>query len=267
LFQRIELPGGERLALDVTPPGDARRTSALYVHGLGSHRGGEKALFLERELVARGFGYARFDLRGHGDSDGRFEELTLSRQIEDLEAVLAHLGSGAAGAPPRRVLLIGASLGALTVAWRGVTSPRRAGVPEVVGQVLVAPSFRIVERYLDALGESGRERWRRAGVHRFAGPWFEFDLRFDVVTDSGRYPHERLLRETTLPTLILHGTGDPSAPLRLSEEFAAGCAGRRTRLVAIEGGDHRLTACKERLLAEIVRFADEVTGGELVCAS
>jgi pimeloyl-ACP methyl ester carboxylesterase len=268
LFQQIALPSGERLALDVTAPRGPDGTTFVYVHGLGSHRRGEKALFLDRELTRAGCGFARVDLRGHGESGGRFAELTLTRQIEDLSAVLAHLGSGAAGTPPRRLLLIGASLGALTVAWHGVVAPPpKTGEPAIAAQVLIAPAFRIIERYLDALGESGRARWEREGVYRFVGPWFEFDLRWDAVLDARRHPHDRLLRETRRPTLLLHGSDDSSAPLRYSQEFAERCTGTRPRLVAIEGGDHRLTAHKQRLLDEIVAFHSQVSKGELACAS
>jgi pimeloyl-ACP methyl ester carboxylesterase len=271
----LELPSGERLALDVVPPGP-EATTAVYVHGLGSHRGGEKALFLERELTARGFGFARFDLRGHGDSDGKLEDLTLARQLEDLRAVLARLGSGAAGPPPAKLLLIGSSLGALTVAWHtalAAAAPKPAATAPalpILGQVLIAPAFRIVDRLLAALGDDGRERWRREGKWRFVGPWFQFDLSFEVVLENERFPLERLRRETRLPTLILHGTRDESAPFRLSEEFVApdaGRDGRMARLVAVEGGDHRLTAHKGRLLEEILRFVAATRAGEFRCAS
>ena len=258
-------PTGERIVLDVVPPRAPCATSFVYVHGLGSHRGGEKALFLERNLVGRGFGFARVDLRGHGASDGKLESITLTRLIEDVEAVLAHLASGAGGAPPRRVIPIGASLGALPVAWRNALAPRDEPL-SIPGQVLIAPAFRIVERYLAALGELGRARWQREGVYRFVGPWFQFDLRWDVVEDHARYPHERLVRGTRVPTLLLHGTKDESAPYAASEEFAAAVPRGIIRLVPIPGGDHRLTAVKERLRDEIVEFASAVTEGELACA-
>jgi uncharacterized protein len=261
LFQRVQLPGGESLALDATPP--ARRDGAafLYLHGLGSHRGGEKARFLEERLVARGFGFTRFDFRGHGDSSGRFEELTLSRHLEDLRAVVAWLDAGGAGTPSRRLVLIGASLGALVGAWYSLLDPER-----IAAQVLIAPAFRIIERYLEALGDFGRERWRREGIYRFVGPWFQFDLNWSVIEDAARYPHERLVRETRLPTLILHGTRDESAPFEPSREFAAACPSR-PRFVAIDGGDHRLTRHKQRIADEILEFVAALERGEAPCRS
>lgn len=264
MFQRVHLPGGESLALDSTPAAGADQEALVYLHGLGSHRGGEKARFLEEYFVRRGCGFTRFDFRGHGDSSGRFEELTLSRHLEDLAAVLAHLEAGAAGPPPRRIVLVGASLGALVVAWHSLLHPARP--PRVSAQVLIAPAFRIIERYLAALGDFGRERWRRDGIYRFVGPWFQFDLNWSVIEDAERYPHERLVRETSKPTLILHGTKDESAPFSLSREFAAACPSH-PRLVALEGGDHRLTSHKERIAEEIVRLLATLRTGEAPCRS
>ena len=248
MFQRVASPEGGSLALDATPPPHAHGTTLVYLHGLGSERGGEKARFLEERALGRGLGFARFDFRGHGDSTGRFEELTLTRHLEDVAAVLAHLGSGAAGRAPERVVLVGASLGAVVAAWHALLHPGT-----VAAQVLIAPAFRILERYLEALGEFGRARWRREGTYRFVGPWFEFDLDWRVIEDSASYPPERLERETATPTLLIHGTADTTAPFALSERFAAACVAR-PRLVAIAGGDHRLTAHKERVADELFSF-------------
>jgi pimeloyl-ACP methyl ester carboxylesterase len=266
--RRIALASGDSLAADVVAAARPDAATFVYCHGLGSIRGGEKALFLERELARRGFGFVRFDFRGHGDSTGKFEELTLTRQLEDLRAVVADVESRTHGATDAtRVVLIGASLGALTAAWFSALEPRR-----VAAQVLIAPAFKIVERYLDALGEFGRARWQREGTYRFVGPWFEFDLRWDVVTDGERHPFQSLVERTRVPTLVIHGTKDASAPFRLSEEFVRDVVAARAthsardrstpprapiRLVAIEGGDHRLTDAKPRLLDEIVRFTAE----------
>jgi pimeloyl-ACP methyl ester carboxylesterase len=166
-------------------------------------------------------------------------------------------------------VLIGASLGALVGAWFSLLrSGSESGRPSrpIAAQVLIAPAFRIIERYLEALGEFGRERWRREGIYRFVGPWFQFDLKWSVVEDAAGYPPERLLRETRLPTLLLHGTRDESAPFELSREFAAACPSR-PRFVAIEGGDHRLSAHKERLADEIVSFLSTPSKGEAACRS
>lgn len=254
----VPTTSGERLALDWHPPLPGRPV-AIYLHGFGSHRAGEKALALERTLTGRGCGFARFDFRGHGDSEGSFAGLTLTRLLEDVERAVAAVAAlvapgAAAGAPP--LLLIGSSLGGLAAAWHAM-APRELRLP-LAGLVLIAPAFRMVERYVDAVGPAGRARWERKGRHRFAGRWFDFELSWDAVVDARRYPHATLLERLALPVLVLHGDADDTTPLALSEEFARGCRRTRPQLVVIQGGDHRLTAHLARLEAEIVRFVEGV---------
>jgi pimeloyl-ACP methyl ester carboxylesterase len=259
VFQRVPLPQGESLALDATAPAREHGTALVYLHGLGSDRGGEKARFLEARALERGFGFARFDFRGHGESSGRFEGTTFSRHLEDVAAVLGHLRSGAAGRAPGRVVLVGASFGAVVAAWHALL---QRGT--IAAQILIAPAFRIIERYLAALGDFGRARWQREGTYRFVGPWFQFDLDWSVIEDAVHYPPERLERETTTPTLLIHGTADGSAPFAMSERFAAACP-VHPRLVAIECGDHRLTAHKERVADELFSFLAQPDFEDATC--
>lgn len=248
----VQVGDGESLVGDVTPAAPGA-PMALYLHGLGSHRHGEKATFLAAEFAARGFGFARFDFRGHGESSGAFERLSLSRLLEDVAAITMHLAAGAGAPPPRALLLIGASLGGLVAAWHALLQPI-APVP-IAGQVLIAPAFRLLERYLEQVGPKGRQRWERDGSCRFTGPWFTFELGWAAVLDARRYPHARLLAESRVPTLLFHGDADATSPLAESRRFAAECAAP-TRLDVVAGGDHRLTAHKERLRDAIVRFAE-----------
>ncbi|MBZ0254201.1 MAG: lysophospholipase, partial [Candidatus Methylomirabilis sp.] len=68
-------------------PGSARRL-AIYAHGLASTRGGDKPRFFRDRLPALGWDFAAFDFQGHGESSGDLRRPTLSRQIEDLAAVV-----------------------------------------------------------------------------------------------------------------------------------------------------------------------------------
>jgi pimeloyl-ACP methyl ester carboxylesterase len=239
----------ETVAADATPgrPGGA---DVVFLHGLGSQRGGEKALHLERWCANRGHGCIRFDFRGHGDSDGAIVDMTLSRLLADLRAVLAWRRREFPAA--RRTVLVGSSLGGLVSAWYAALHPGR-----IDGLLLLAPAFRLVERYLERLGAAGAERWRTVGVHRFEGSWFDFELSHEIVRDAARYPHAELVARTRGPVRILHGDRDDTVPIDSSVEFAAALGPEIVRLGRIEGGDHRLTDHRDRMIDELRLLLEE----------
>jgi pimeloyl-ACP methyl ester carboxylesterase len=76
----LQRSDGQRVAynqLAGTSPG------VVFLHGLMSDRGGTKAMALEAHCAARGLGYVRFDMFGHGDSSGLFEDGSVTRWVED----------------------------------------------------------------------------------------------------------------------------------------------------------------------------------------
>lgn len=75
-----------------------------------------------RELAARGYAVLRFDHFGHGDSDGLYENATLGRYVEDIDAALAALDERVPEACP--VGLLGLRLGASLAAQMAERHPR-----------------------------------------------------------------------------------------------------------------------------------------------
>jgi len=86
-------------------------------HGLTGTRMGACYRFvsLARELAAQDVACLRFDFRGCGESDGRFQYLTVQTLLEDLRAVIAAI-DGLPGCDPTRLGLVGSSFGAFTAA-------------------------------------------------------------------------------------------------------------------------------------------------------
>lgn len=83
---------GPRLAATFVTPDALPERAVILVHGGGVTRGGGG--FFTR--LAAGLGEAGvaslcFDLRGHGESEGRQEELTLATILKDIRVALAHV--------------------------------------------------------------------------------------------------------------------------------------------------------------------------------
>lgn len=237
---RIPVASGESIVLDWIPPSAGGET-AVFVHGLGSHRRGEKALHFAERFAAQGWGFMALDLRGHGESDGSMTELSLSRCLADLAAALAWLPRPAV---PR--LLIGSSMGGAVTAWHRVLHPDpRSAV------ALIAPSLAFPHRWLTELPPAEVDAWRRHGVRTFRSEWIELRIGWGIMQDAEAYDYQRLVREYAAPTLILHGMQDTAVDWRGSVRFAEACPYPDITLVLIKAGDHRLTRQKDFLFDTI----------------
>src|SRR5205823_2932316 len=129
---RLTLAGDEQLAAYVSYTQEPGESAVVYVHGLGSTRGGEKARALEQACARRGWTFVAFDFRGHGASTGRMVDLCGTRLLEDLEALAEHL----AGRGVRRLCPVGSSMGGWAVAWFTLRHP--LAVPACVA---IAPAL------------------------------------------------------------------------------------------------------------------------------
>jgi uncharacterized protein len=232
---RVPVEGDESIVIDWYPAAPGARV-ALYVHGLGSHRRGEKALYFAGRFNAMGWAFASVDLRGHGAADGRIRELTMSRALADVTATRDWLEPRTAARP----LLIGSSMGAAVVAWHSVLAQRSSGP-----LVLLAPSLTFPTGVLTQLSAGELETWRSCGVRRFRSEWIDLEIGFDLVADAERYDPGQLRRELSAPTLIVHGVHDATIPASASLDFATHSAGVDVYLVG--DGDHRLTDARRKV--------------------
>lgn len=155
---------GKRMAGVLHLPEGRRRVPALLMlHGFTGHKAETHRLFVHtaRRLAREGLAVLRFDFLGSGDSEGLFEEMTISGEVEDALNALHFLR-----AQPRvdtnRIAMLGFSLGGCVCAlcqpragniktlvlWAPVSNPMRrmppTGVPEKpvnIGGNLVSPAF------------------------------------------------------------------------------------------------------------------------------
>jgi len=239
----VEIPGTPRLVADVYGP-EGATTAVLFVHGFASTRNREKAVFMGETLSDLGMTFVSPDLQGHGDSGGRFEEISVGRSVDDLARV-ARLPAFASA--PRRALA-GSSFGGVVTAWTAVEHP---GMCERL--ILLAPAFGFVDRYLATLPAPVVEAWRGGVLLPVKTDTFDVRLANDLLLDWERRDLADLARRLTIPTLILHGENDDSVPLHASEEFAAMC-GKKVELHVIAGGLHGLNEHRDELARKMLAF-------------
>lgn len=234
--------------LSCPPSCDNPDTVVVYIHGFASHQRGEKALYFREGFVARGDAYLTFDLRGHGVSSGTMAELTVTRALTDVETMLAW-----ARARFGRLIVIGSSFGGHLAAWAAARDQKL-----LAANLLIAPAFSFYENRVRDFGPEGMARLRAEGYALVRNEWVTTTIGRDLVDDAEGYGLDGLLSAYHTPTLILHGTEDATVPLAGSVEFVRRSAARPLELVAIAGGDHRLTDYKAVLFDHMVGFLERL---------
>jgi len=209
--------------------------AAVLVHGGGVTR--EEGGFFTR--MARGLADAgvtslRFDLRGHGESDGTQQDLTLAAVLNDIRVAIAALHDETRSAA---TALIGQSFGTGICAYYAAKRPA-----EVQRLVLLCPQLNYKKRTIDSRPYWTDDRLAAEQAHELTERGY---IDFTPTFRHGRailnevfwlQPHT-VLGEIQAPTMIIHGTGDTLVPIETSRAAMTDLSAS-AQLVEIDGAQH-----------------------------
>lgn len=210
------------------PEETAKAPAVAMCHGFTGNRIETHRLFVKmaRCLAANGIAALRFDFRGSGESEGDFEQVTVSGEIDDALAALAFLRQQPE-VDDNRIGLIGLSLGGCVAACAAARDRR------VKALALWAAVADLQEVFADRWGELVQQAletqgWFDYGGWKISKAFYDDALQVDPLREGLRYDGA---------ALIVHGTNDEVVPVDHAHRYHA--AFRYTkRLHLIEGADH-----------------------------
>ncbi|MDT0570284.1 alpha/beta hydrolase [Streptomyces sp. DSM 3412] len=210
-------------------PTGTRWPTAVFVHGFTSNRIElPNFVAMSRLLAANGIASVRFDLSGHGESDGDFFEVTITGEITETRAVLRTVRT-LEFVDPDRIGLVGMSMGGVVA---GIVAAEEPGISALClwSPAAVAPSDmaggHLNGRSLAA--EIEEKGYFDADGHRMSRTLVEDITGLDVYGRSGAY---------TGPVHILHGDKDDVVPLEYVRRYLDHYDGD-AYLEIVEGADH-----------------------------
>lgn len=231
----IEDSGGppSHLAVRLETPADGGTpgVALVYLHGFGSRQSGTKAEFFRRRFLERGLAFCSFDFQGHGDSGGSMFDLTLSRNLDDVERVHALLAERGYSS----IVLMGSSMGGGSALWYAALHPER-----IAAAIHIAPSVALGEGLLERVGPENARRWETEGKLLLESELVWCEIGWGLIEDLAGYPVERLSSLYRTPTLIFQGKNDTSVPWEKVLNFVVGCAYEEIDLHLMAGADHRM---------------------------
>jgi putative redox protein len=229
-WQRVEFAsrGGAKLVGCWHASGGHRLV--ILCHGMESSKEGDKSVALARALVEAGCDALRFDFSFVGESEGRFEDLTVSGEVDDLAGAWAFARTRVDGP----IGIVGSSLGGTVALLFAAEEPGVAAVATIAA--VASPGSRA-----RALAPAERERWRRDGSYDLHG----IRVGRAFLDDIERIDVAAAVAPIGCPLLLTHGTADAIVPSDDAHAIAAAAvSGAEVRLYA--GVDHRFTDPQRR---------------------
>ncbi len=196
-----------------------------------------KATALDLEAERRGLGFLRFDYSGHGRSDGRIEDGTVSRWLEETLAIVRAESEG-----PQ--IILGSSMGGYLALLAARAFHQAGETQRLAGMILIAPAVDFTEALIwsqapqearRAIMEEGA--WRRASAYSEEPDCFTRAL----IEDGRKHLLLCNMIRTHCPVIVLQGMRDEDVPYRHALALVERLGGDAATLTLIKDGDHRLS--------------------------
>lgn len=257
--QTLAVGSGDKqrtIAFRHRPAADDTRPGLFWLGGFKSDMDGSKALALDNYAEHCGLGFTRFDYSGHGLSGGRFLDGTISRWLDEAEAVIR--ATSAAG---ERRILVGSSMGG----WLALLLTRRlrrTGGPQIAGLVLIAPALDMTADLMwDEMSEAGKAGLLRDGRLEKPSDYSDepYILTLELIEDGKQHLFGSAIIETGCPVHILQGGRDTDVPPAHALKLASQLPMDDVVLSMIPDGDHRLSRPQD--LERLTRSIDTLLNG------
>ncbi|KRA47734.1 alpha/beta hydrolase [Devosia sp. Root635] len=223
----------------------------FWLGGFRSDMMGGKAMALDALGAERGLAVTRFDYSGHGISGGDFNDGTISRWLEEAEAVLATT-SGAQ-------IIVGSSMGG----WLALLLARAllARGSQAHAIVLIAPAPDMThDLMLPDFTPEEHESLQNNGYVDQPSQYSDTPYRITraLIEDGAKHLLFGGVIETGCPVTILQGGADPDVPPAHAIRLVTHILHDPVTLTLIPDGDHRLSRGEDlaRLKDAVMRLVE-----------
>jgi uncharacterized protein len=221
---------GDKLCGILSDPSNRKKPVFILCHGFSSSKESKTYPVLEEKLNSRGIATFRFDFYGHGESEGKFEDITVSEGVDDiLQALACMKGKGY-----KKVGLVGTSYGGLCSIMAAAQSQ------DVFLLVLKCPVSDFYEVKLERDGKEFIKEAKQQGYFMYQTREGKRKVNYSFIEDFKHNNAYTAAKKITIPTLIVHGDKDETVPLEQSKKTASII--KDCKLVIVKGAGHRFYA-------------------------
>ena len=238
-------PEGRRLAFRHNPA-SAGKLTFVWMCGFKSDISGTKVLRLEDWANRTGHGFLAFDYSGHGESDGAFEDGTVSQWRDDALAAIDSQTDGP-------LVIVGSSMGGWMALLAALARPDR-----VRGLVLVAPAPDFTEKLMwpEFPAEAQAEIMEQGFTLRPSDYDEPYTITRALIEDGRKWQVLDKPIAFDGPVRILQGMQDADVPWTHAARLVDALTASDLTITLIKDGDHRLS--REQDIARLLATCDEV---------
>jgi len=210
-----------------------RGLGIIFIHGLNSDMNGEKALTVEKYARKHKLNFVRFDFRGHGNSDGKFEDFTISDWKKDLVNVIDNLTRG-----PQ--ILIGSSLGGWLMMLAARVRPSR-----VKGMIGLAAALDFGDNLYNNLTIKNKREIKNKGIIKYSSFGFSYFIRKNFFIDARKNKVLNKLYKYNKPLILIHGLNDNVVSSKVPKKILKKVTSKKIQIILLKNSDHRLSSKKD----------------------
>ena len=218
MFGEIRNTHGERLDYSFHESGKDPKNVVVLGHGVTGNKDRPFIVALAESLATTGIPALRISFSGNGDSDGKFTDSTISKEVDELGAVLDALDG-------YTVCFVGHSMGGAVGVLRASKDPRIKLLVSLAGMVHTR-AFAQTE-FGEVTPDEGF-MWDEPDCP-LSQAYMDDLTQIDTVVDCAS--------DITVPWLLVHGTNDDVVPTQDSYDIFDK-ANEPKQLIEIEGANH-----------------------------
>ena len=223
-------PQGRRLTYRSHLPTGSDLTF-VWLSGFKSDMSGTKVTELEIWARNAGHGFLAFDYSGHGESDGAFEDGTISAWREDALAAIDMQTDG-------QLVLVGSSMGGWMALLAALARRER-----IAGLVLITPAPDFTEKLMwpEFSPEAQAEIMEKGFTLRPSDYGEPYTITRALIEDGRGWQILDEPIDLSVPVRILQGMDDPDVPWQHAERLVTTITSPDLVFTLIKDGDHRLS--------------------------
>ena len=235
VIHKPELKDGERCPM------------VLLCHGFMGNKEGALEKQIAELLRQQGIASIRFDFNGHGQSEGRFQDMTVPNEIVDAKKVIEYVSN----LPyVESVAITGHSQGGVVAAM----TAGDLGAEKIKAVVLLAPAAVLRD---DAIrGSTMGATYDPFNLGEYVELFRGMRLGAEYIRTAFSLPIYETADKYQGPALIIHGTGDRVVPYTYGERFHQIWDG--SELVIIDKADHGFSQQIEQVAGKSAEFLSKV---------